>query len=47
MSWYVKKTGSAYLLITIGAFMQFWFPDVTWVLIPMVALFFGLGRDTY
>ncbi len=42
VSWYGKKMGVAYLLITIGSFMQFWFPNVAWALIPFVALFFGL-----
>lgn len=45
MSWYGKKMGSAYLLITIGSFLQSWFPNVTWALIPVVALLFGFARD--
>lgn len=47
MSWYGKKMGAAYLLITIGSFIQFWFPNVTWALIPVVALLFGFARDKH
>lgn len=45
MPWNGKRMGTAYLLITIGSSIQFWFPDVVWVLIPLAALLFGFALE--
>ena len=45
VSWYGEKMGSAYLLLTIGSVMQFWFPNMVWALIPLAALIFGFSLE--
>lgn len=45
MYWSGKKMGTAYLLLTIGSSMQFWFHEVVRALIPLAALLFGFALE--